>query len=157
MKNEILWIIVACICCIAVLLTLFKIYNKLTVGVCKSDKRLDEQVIIVTGANTGIGKETALDFARRGAKVILACRDLVKAHKAKEEIVEITKNRNVVVRHLDLASLKSVRKFASEIIDTESRLDVLVNNAGVGTKCLTRKPRMVSICVYKSITMDTFY
>lgn len=147
MENEILWIIVACICCIAVLLFLFKTYNKLTKGVCKSDKRLDEQVIIITGANTGIGKETALDFARRGAKVILACRDLVKANKAKEEIVEITKNRNVVVRHLDLASLKSVRKFAREIIDTESRLDVLVNNAGMGTLLDEKTEDGLDVCL----------
>lgn len=61
--------------------------------------------------------------------------------------MEITKNRNVVVRHLDLASLKSVRKFAREIIDTESRLDVLVNNAGMGTLLDEKTEDGLDICL----------
>lgn len=132
MEYELLWKFVTYIYYVGGLLLILKVYNTVTAGVCKTDKRLDGQVIIVTGSNTGIGKAAALDFAKRGAKVILACRDLVKAHKAKDEIVEITNNKNVVVRHLDLSSLKSVRQFASEIIATENRLDVLVNNAGLG-------------------------
>ena len=88
---------------------------------------------IVTGANTGIGKETALDFAKRGARVILACRDEEKANKAAKDIISETGSDKVVVRIVDLASFDSVRAFAKLINETEDRLDILVNNAGLGT------------------------
>jgi len=77
-----------------------------------------------------IGFETAVDFAERGAKVILACRDPKKAQQAKEKIIERTNNTKVFVKELDLASLKSVRNFANKINRYEERLDILVNNAG---------------------------
>ncbi|KAM7281902.1 retinol dehydrogenase 11 [Ixodes scapularis] len=78
----------------------------------------------------GIGKETAKELARRKARVILACRNLEKADKAMQEIFEETQQK-VVIKRLDLASLRSVREFADDILKTESRLDVLVNNAGL--------------------------
>ena len=90
------------------------------------------QTAIVTGANTGIGKETALDFAKRGAKVILACRDEAKAAKAAKDIIAETGSDKVLVRIVDLASFESVRAFAKLINETEERLDILVNNAGLG-------------------------
>ncbi|XP_053469120.1 retinol-DH_like_SDR_c domain-containing protein isoform X2 [Ictalurus furcatus] len=100
-------------------------------GVCYSCVRLDGRTVVITGANTGIGKETAHDMAKRGARVVMACRDLSRAEKAAEEIRCSTGNGNVVVRHLDLASFFSVRQFAQEYIATEDRLDILINNAGV--------------------------
>ncbi len=56
------------------------LFNRLVVagGVCKSNNRLDGRIAIVTGGNTGIGYETVLDFAKRGARVIMACRDMEK-------------------------------------------------------------------------------
>lgn len=93
--------------------------------------RLDGKTVIVTGANTGIGKETARDLARRGARVILACRNLEKARLAADDIKNSTGSDKVLVKHLDLASLKSVRHFAKEIIEEERRLDILINNAGI--------------------------
>ncbi|XP_078590982.1 retinol dehydrogenase 13-like [Branchiostoma floridae x Branchiostoma japonicum] len=100
-------------------------------GVCESQARMDGKTVIITGANTGIGKVTARDMAERGARVILACRSLEKAEEAAKEIRSQTGNKNVVVHKLDLASLTSVRQFAKVINDAEPRLDVLINNAGV--------------------------
>nr|CAD7452038.1 unnamed protein product [Timema tahoe] len=114
-----------------ILLLSVKIYLKLSCGACKSDRRLDGKTVIVTGANTGIGKETARDLARRGARVILACRNVDKANTARDEIVASTGNQDVLVRKLDLASLSSVREFSKHILESEPRLDVLINNAGV--------------------------
>lgn len=100
-------------------------------GVCRSKARLEGKTVIITGSNTGIGKETALDLAARGARVIIACRDLQKGEKAMKEIIEKSGNGNIVAKHLDLASLRSVRNFAEEINSSEARVDVLINNAGV--------------------------
>ena len=92
--------------------------------------RLNGKTAIVTGANTGIGKETALDFAIRGARVILACRDQKRATAAAEEIIKKSGNPNVIVSLVDLASFDSIKKFAKSINETEHRIDILVNNAG---------------------------
>ncbi|XP_019719236.1 retinol dehydrogenase 13 [Hippocampus comes] len=100
-------------------------------GVCRSGERQDGKTVLVTGANTGIGKETCRELARRGARVVMACRDLSRAEQAAEDIRKSTGNGNVVVRHLDLASLYSVRQFAKDFLDSEDRLDILINNAGV--------------------------
>ncbi|CAN9514412.1 unnamed protein product [Ophioblennius macclurei] len=100
-------------------------------GVCRCSVRLDGKTVLITGANTGIGKETSRDMAGRGARVVMACRDLTRAERAAEEIRQSTGNGNVVIRHLDLSSMYSVRQFAKEFLDTEDRLDILINNAGV--------------------------
>lgn len=66
----------------------------------------------------------------QGARVLLACRDVTKAERAAEEIRKSTGNNNVAVYVLDLASLKSVRRCAGEVIRKEPKLDILINNAG---------------------------
>lgn len=96
----------------------------------RGKRRLDGKTALVTGGNTGIGKETAMDLAKRGARVIIACRDLKKAKEAVDEIFQRS-GKTVRVVSLDLASLKSVRQCAEEINRTESRLDILINNAGI--------------------------
>jgi NAD(P)-dependent dehydrogenase (short-subunit alcohol dehydrogenase family) len=89
------------------------------------------KVCIVTGSNTGIGKETARGLAQRGARVILACRDVGKAEAARKDIVATTGNNEVEVIPLDLASKASIRGFAARFAASHDRLDVLVNNAGL--------------------------
>lgn len=71
-------------------------------------------MIIVTGCNTGIGKETVLDLASRGATIYMACRDMKKCDEARLQIIERTGNTKVYSRKLDLASLESVRNFVKE-------------------------------------------
>lgn len=98
---------------------------------CQSSKSLEGKTVVITGANTGIGKETAVDLAARGARVIIGCRNLEKGTEALKEIQDRSGNRNVFLEKLDLASLESVRTFADKILNSEPRLDILINNAGV--------------------------
>ncbi|XP_053504901.1 retinol dehydrogenase 11 [Ictalurus furcatus] len=92
--------------------------------------RLTGKTAIVTGANTGIGKFIALDFACRGAKVILACRSEARGMATLREIRQLSGNQNVHLRIIDTSSLESVRKFAAQILEEEKQLHILVNNAG---------------------------
>ena len=98
---------------------------------CQSKRSLKGKTVVITGANTGIGKETAVDLAARGARVIIGCRNLEKGKEAMKEIQERSGNQNVFLEKLDLASLESVRSFADKILNSEPRLDILINNAGV--------------------------
>ncbi|XP_038214978.1 retinol dehydrogenase 14-like [Zerene cesonia] len=114
-----------------------KVFNKLTSGKCYADTVMSGKVVVVTGASGGIGFETALELAKRGAKVIIACRNDKKGERAVRIIKKITKNKRVRHIHLDLTSLASVRQFCHEMSSTEAKLDVLVNNAGA--ICTTRE------------------
>lgn len=92
---------------------------------------LSGKVIIVTGANTGIGYQAALEFARKGAETILACRNEKKGYKAQERIKKRVPGARVRFMQLDLGSLRSVHRFAENIRKQYKRLDVLLNNAGI--------------------------
>jgi NAD(P)-dependent dehydrogenase (short-subunit alcohol dehydrogenase family) len=89
------------------------------------------KVVVVTGANTGIGKETARGLAERGATVVLACRDLAKAEDARADIAKTTGRTDVAVMALDLGDLAQIKSFARDFRERFGRLDVLVNNAGL--------------------------
>ncbi|XP_037299108.1 retinol dehydrogenase 13-like [Manduca sexta] len=116
------------------------LYQKNTNLMCKSKKRFDGKTVLVTGGTTGMGLEIAADFAHRGAKVIVACPFQDEGEHGKKLIIRSSGNENVIFKLLDLSSLKSVREFAADILATEERLDILINNAGVGTAkdCLTK-------------------
>ena len=86
---------------------------------------------VITGANSGIGKATAIGLAKEGATIIMVCRDKERGGKAKKEIVELTNNKNVDLLLCDLSSQKDIRKFASEFKSKYEVLHVLINNAGV--------------------------
>jgi NAD(P)-dependent dehydrogenase (short-subunit alcohol dehydrogenase family) len=92
---------------------------------------LTGKVVIVTGANAGIGLETACGLADLGATVVLAVRSAERGAAAKSEIERRTGSTSVVVGSLDLASFASIRAFAAWFLDEFDRLDVLVNNAGL--------------------------
>jgi NAD(P)-dependent dehydrogenase (short-subunit alcohol dehydrogenase family) len=87
--------------------------------------------VIITGANSGIGVETARAFAQAGADLTLAVRDVEKAQPLVSELREKTGNANLRAAALDLASLASVRKFAADFIAQGKPLHILINNAGV--------------------------
>jgi NAD(P)-dependent dehydrogenase (short-subunit alcohol dehydrogenase family) len=95
---------------------------------------MKDKVVIITGANRGIGKEAAKEIAKLGAKVYMACRSVSSANEAKAEIIKETNNENVFVLELDLASTDSINKFVASFKKEESRLDVLVNNAGITSR-----------------------
>ncbi|BBX50068.1 SDR family NAD(P)-dependent oxidoreductase [Mycolicibacterium poriferae] len=89
------------------------------------------RVAVVTGANAGLGLETAAVLAERGARVVVAVRDLGKGEKAVGEIRRRTPNADVALQQLDLSSLASVRTAADELRAAYPRIDLLINNAGV--------------------------
>ncbi|MEE6175595.1 SDR family NAD(P)-dependent oxidoreductase [Mycobacterium sp. 050134] len=89
------------------------------------------RVVVVTGANTGIGYHTAAVLAFRGAHVVLAVRDLQKGNAALSRIVAASPRADVTLQRLDLSSLDSVRSAAAALREAYPRIDLLINNAGV--------------------------
>ncbi len=96
------------------------------------------KVAIITGANSGIGYETSLALAKKGAKVILASRNLQKANDAMNQILQQVPNAHVEVLTVDLNSLKSVESFVQEFSRKYDRLDLLIENAGIMMPPLTK-------------------
>jgi NAD(P)-dependent dehydrogenase (short-subunit alcohol dehydrogenase family) len=86
---------------------------------------------VVTGANSGIGKQTALSLARAGARVVITARDPVRGRDAVSDIRSRSGNESVDLVVFDLGNLASVRTGAAEILALCDRIDVLVNNAGI--------------------------
>lgn len=86
---------------------------------------------LITGGNTGIGKETAVGLARDGMQVVITSRDRQRGRAAVEEIRSRSGSDDVEVMELDLADFHSVRSFAGAYLASHDRLDVLVNNAGL--------------------------
>jgi short-subunit dehydrogenase len=118
---------------------------------------LDNTTVVITGANTGIGYETALALAKRGARVVMACRDLEKAKRASERIMaETNNNANVFVEFLDLASLDSVKEFANRLNFKYPNIDLLINNAGRyrnDTKKTDLNKQKQYLLKFKSVTL----
>ncbi len=89
------------------------------------------RTVLVTGANSGIGYQTALELARHGAHVLLGCRNMSKGEAALERLRREVPDASVELAVLDVASLTSIRNFAAQFVASGKPLDVLINNAGV--------------------------
>lgn len=89
------------------------------------------QTAVVTGANTGLGFETASALAAAGAHVVLTARDIAKGKAAADRIAAATRGASLEVQELDHGSLESVRTAAAELKEAHPRIDLLINNAGV--------------------------
>ncbi|XP_072391056.1 retinol dehydrogenase 12-like [Diabrotica undecimpunctata] len=102
-------------------------------GVCRCTARLDGQVVVITGANSGIGKALGLELAQRGATLVLACRSINKGLEAKKYILKYSKSKNIkiFVKELDLCKISSIVKFAETLKTEFTEIYALVNNAGV--------------------------
>lgn len=96
------------------------------------------RVAVITGANSGLGLETARDFVRRGAHVVMACRSPERARDARDELMRDGPPGTVELLALDLADLASVRAAGAELLARHRKVDILVNNAGVMAIPLTR-------------------
>ncbi len=91
---------------------------------------MSDKIVIVTGGNSGMGKETVIALADMGATVILGARNVERGHAALEEIREYHPKGKVIVQLADLSVMSEVHKFASEFKQKFHKLDVLINNAG---------------------------
>jgi NAD(P)-dependent dehydrogenase (short-subunit alcohol dehydrogenase family) len=96
-----------------------------------SIKSMQNKICIVTGANSGIGKATAIELAKMNAIIVMLCRNKERGESAQNEIIEITGNKNVDLFLCDLSSQKEIRDFVTEFKSKYQNLHVLINNAGV--------------------------
>jgi NAD(P)-dependent dehydrogenase (short-subunit alcohol dehydrogenase family) len=94
---------------------------------------IDQQVVLVTGSTDGLGRALAAELAAQGASVLLHGRNPVKGEETLREIREATGNERLAFHRADFSSLVQVRGLAEQILAEHERLDVLVNNAGIGT------------------------
>jgi len=93
--------------------------------------RMDGRTVMITGANSGLGLASARHLSALGANIVMACRNADKAALAAESLRAGSPAVRIEVRSLDLSSLDSIRRFATGLLDTDTRVDVLMNNAGV--------------------------
>ncbi len=92
---------------------------------------MQNKTILITGANSGLGRVSAETLAGQGAEVLLVCRSQDKARTARDEISAKTENPNLHAYSADLSSMDDVRRLSEHILNNHSRLDILMNNAGV--------------------------
>lgn len=90
---------------------------------------MHQRTVIITGANSGIGKAAALKFAEEGHTVIMACRNIQRSQPVKDEIIKRSGNKNVYLEELDMSSFDSIREFYSTYKNKYEDPDILINNA----------------------------
>jgi len=110
-----------------------------------NNSNIHRRLCLVTGANTGIGFEVARGLARGGFRVALACRDRARGEAARNAIASETRNSNVELLVVDLASQQSIRSAAQEFSRKHDALDVLINNAGTSSSKRRESPEGVEL------------
>lgn len=91
---------------------------------------MQDKICIITGANSGIGFYTALALARKGATIVMVCRNAEKAETAKQEIIDKTQNKNITIFLADFSSLEESKRVGKEVASKYPKIDILINNAG---------------------------
>jgi len=129
--EELLTILSYILYMVTVCVVLVWLVKELTMGIYTGTTRLEGKLVVITGANCGIGLETARDLAARGARVILGCRSKQRGQIAVKDIIDSTGNSGVEMIELDLLSLESVRRFAQLVAARNQPLHILINNAGM--------------------------
>ena len=97
----------------------------------KEATRVKGKIVLITGATSGIGKETARGLATLGATVVITTRDIQRGKQTKQELILSTKNKNIDILYCDLASFASIRGCCTEFLKKYDALHVLINNAGI--------------------------
>ncbi|CAD7084127.1 unnamed protein product [Hermetia illucens] len=115
-------------------LYLIRKYREYTWGWVRNKYSLKDKIYIITGANSGLGFQTARALAKRGATVVICCRSMDRANQAIEKIQAETSEGRLVALQLDLGSFASIRECASQIKTHFPQFDCLINNAGVSVK-----------------------
>lgn len=92
---------------------------------------IKSKTCVLTGSTSGIGRETAMQLAKRGVNLVLPVRDLKKGNLLRDEIIKNTGNERVHIMECDLASFQSIRNFASSFLEKNHKLHILINNAGL--------------------------
>ena len=90
---------------------------------------MEDKIVVITGANSGIGKAAAIRFANERYTVVMACRNLERSKTAQQEIIEATKNPHVDLLQLDISSFESIHQFSTVLKDKYPKLDILIHNA----------------------------
>ena len=116
--------------CLLAIIFLFLLRKYLKGGQCKNKHSMKGKVVIVTGASPGIGKESAIDLAKHGAKVILACRN---EEKTKEAMKSLNEEERKLVKfiYIDLSDFNSIIQFSKKVRNEYNKIDILMNNAGL--------------------------
>ena len=96
-----------------------------------ADADMTNKIVVITGANSGIGKVAARQLASMGANVVMICRNRERGEEARSEIIHATQNSNVMLLLADLSDQKQVRAVAHEFCEIYEKADVLINNAGI--------------------------
>jgi len=112
--------------------TLFLANRYFAGGVCNDKVDLSDKVIIITGANSGIGFETAKALAKMNGHIIMACKKSDKTQKACDILKMASPSKKVEAMELDLSSMESIRSFVNDFKAKDMPLHILINNAGVG-------------------------
>ncbi|KAI3379536.1 hypothetical protein SNEBB_000940 [Seison nebaliae] len=114
------------------------IRNYLAGGVCRSNARLEDKIVVITGANTGIGKCTVEDLLCRGATVYMLCRNMEKGETARKELVEKCDNEKAFLVEMDLSSINSINEASKVLHEKLDKINLLILNAGI-MACEERK------------------